>query len=160
MADEFTTYTKSKKKLKEFKFTPKATIEDKKGTRKSYRLKAVKLAEEQWGSWIKDRLANKGPNKTICLFIFAGPAGDLDFKIGKSGTPEGIKANLSAVRKVCDIDADKKSVCAEEHIIAEEPTDTLGLYLFSIAATYQHCRGGARLVDYAGQPLPPERARR
>ena len=94
-------------------------------------------------AWINDNkktITDKLPKdcdveKTVCFMFYKTSAGEVGHSHDFSGWPSEMKAALKTIREEHKISADKATVCAEEHLIKEDPTTT---FLFSIAYSKDH----------------------
>ena len=122
----------SKAKKREDQFVATLTVDDKAKAKGAYKATALDMAESAWYEWIKETV-EKGDSaeKTVCLMFWPSGGGELAYDHGVSGYPKEIKSNVKALRKVCGIDPDKKTVCAEEHLMVDSKNGDK--YLFSIA---------------------------
>lgn len=140
----------TRKKLKKaIKYAPKAKIEDKSKSQTAHRATALACAERLWGEWVRDEVAQyDSAEKTVCVMFFVGTGGKLFYSRAVSSYPKDIKGTVNTVRKIAGVDLGKKSVCAEEHLIAHADGDDK--FLFSYAYD-QHgkkkaCGGCAKIL--------------
>jgi hypothetical protein len=154
------TEVKSSRAKRESKFKATATVEDKAKSKGAYKLTALEKAGAEWEAWIRGEVtAMTSQEGTVCLMFYPTSSGELLYDDDKSGFPQEIKSNLKALRKVSGVDANKASVCAEEHILVRGDGNK---YLFSIAfdrnGVKPACRGcRALLQHYAIKDLGVER---
>lgn len=122
----------SKSKKREDQFAATVTVDDKARAKGGYKATALDMAEYAWGEWIQATVKEAdAAEKTVCLMFRPSGGGELVYDWGVSGYPKEIKTNLKTLRGVCGIDRDKKTVCAEEHIVVDSKGGND--YLFSIA---------------------------
>ena len=123
---------RSDRKKRQDQFTATLTVDDKAKAKGGYKATALDMAEYAWGEWIKTTVQEAdAAEKTVCLMFRPSGGGEVVYDWGVSGYPKEIKSNLKALRDVCGIERDKKTVCAEEHLMVDSKSGDD--YLFSIA---------------------------
>lgn len=152
MADdgEWTEVVSKKKAQKQKKMTmyaPHIQEEYQESERDSYKRTALDFAKRQAASLVKE----VSGTQTVCLMFYRN-ASRLMYLKDYSGTAEGATTNFRVVREISGVKADKKSYCAEEHLIVGNK----GTYnfMFSIAfdinGVKQACGGCRKLLETYG----------
>ncbi|MFA8387714.1 MAG: hypothetical protein ACEPO2_19005 [Pelagibaca sp.] len=102
---------------------------------KTLQEKFLQTAISQAESVYKTRRGALQEGKVGCAMFYLVNDQELTFLYDTSHSDRGKRANLRALRDVSKVARDKLTVCAEEHIIAENPDK---VFLFSLA--FRHDR--------------------
>ena len=120
-----------KAEKREARFASTSTVEGKAREKGANKLRAMEMADAAWKEWVQEKVASmKSDEGTVCLMFYIGGGGQLRYDSDASGYPSEIKARVKTLRQLSQVDADKASVCAEEHLLANNDGNK---YILSIA---------------------------
>lgn len=125
-------------------YTPKIQEEYQGAELDGYRRKAIDFAKSKADSLIKE----VSGTQTVCL-MFYRDASKLMYLKDYSGTADGSMTNFGVVRKISGVKADKKSYCAEEHIVVGDKGARNFMFsiAFDINGVKKACGGCKKVLD-------------